>query len=597
MNLHEFYIGKAFDAYEYFGAHITKDGVLFRVYAPCAEKIELIGEFNDWDGSEDEMIQDAQSGVFECVQEDAEPGMMYKYRIYQKDGIVLDRFDPYSFGSQVRPDTASIIVDLDQYHFSDSAWIKKRCKNYDLPVNIYEVHAGSWRKNEADEENGWYHYNELARQLIPYIKEMGYTHVEFLPLTEHPADCSWGYQASGYFCPTSRYGTAGELMEMVDLFHKEGIGVIMDFVPVHFISDTYALNKFDGTALYEYADEDKGYSEWGTCNFNYYRGEVRSFLQSSANFWMEKFHFDGIRMDAISNAIYWQGDSSKGINEGALDFIKCMNSGLQKLHPSVMLIAEDSTNFPKVTAPVEYDGLGFDYKWDMGWMNDTLNYFRTAPEYRPENYHKLTFSMMYYYDARFLLPLSHDEVVHGKATIMQKMSGDYEYKFPQARSLYMYMYAHPGKKLNFMGNEIGQFREWDEKREQDWMLLDYPLHAGFARFMKDLNKLYLEHSAFWEKDYEADGFQWIDCHQEGCCIYVFERRSKKERMISLFNFSDQEQVYELHISDAQKLKELLNSNLAVYGGTQKRKSATKAIKDGKIVLTLPPYSSVYYLAE
>ena len=413
MNLHEFYIGKAFDAYEYFGAHITKDGVLFRVYAPCAEKIELIGEFNDWDGSEDEMIQDAQSGVFECVQEDAEPGMMYKYRIYQKDGIVLDRFDPYSFGSQVRPDTASIIVDLDQYHFSDSAWIKKRCKNYDLPVNIYEVHAGSWRKNEADEENGWYHYNELARQLIPYIKEMGYTHVEFLPLTEHPADCSWGYQASGYFCPTSRYGTAGELMEMVDLFHKEGIGVIMDFVPVHFIADTYALNKFDGTALYEYADDDKGYSEWGTCNFNYYRGEVRSFLQSSANFWMEKFHFDGIRMDAISNAIYWQGDSSKGINEGALDFIKCMNSGLQKLHPSVMLIAEDSTNFPKVTAPVEYDGLGFDYKWDMGWMNDTLDYFRIHPYDRKFHYHKLSFSMMYFYNEHYLLPFSHDEVVHG----------------------------------------------------------------------------------------------------------------------------------------------------------------------------------------
>ena len=366
MNLHEFYIGKAFDAYEYFGAHLTKNGVLFRVYAPNAEKIEVIGEFNGWDGTEDEMIQDAQSGVFECVQKDAKPGMMYKYRIYQPDGIVMDRFDPYSFGSQVRPDTASVIVDLEDYHFSDEAWMQKRSKNYDLPVNIYEVHAGSWRKNEADEENGWYHYQELGKQLIPYVKEMGYTHVEFLPLTEHPADCSWGYQASGYFCPTSRYGTARELMEMVDLFHKEGIGVIMDFVPVHFIADTYALNKFDGTALYEYADDDKGYSEWGTCNFNYYRGEVRSFLQSSANFWMEKFHFDGIRMDAISNAIYWQGDSSKGINEGALDFIKCMNSGLQKLHPSVMLIAEDSTNFPKVTAPVEYDGLGFDYKWDMG---------------------------------------------------------------------------------------------------------------------------------------------------------------------------------------------------------------------------------------
>ena len=250
-----------------------------------------------------------------------------------------------------------------------------------------------------------------------------------------------------------------------------------------------------------------------------------------------------------------------------------------------------------MTDPVDQGGLGFDYKWDMGWMNDTLNYFRTAPEYRPENYHKLTFSMMYYYDARFLLPLSHDEVVHGKATIMQKMSGDYENKFPQARSLYMYMYAHPGKKLNFMGNEIGQFREWDEKREQDWMLLDYPAHDAFAHFMKDLNKLYLEHSALWEKDYEADGFRWIDCHQEGRCIYVFERSSKKERILSLFNFSDQEQVYELKLPDAQKLKELLNSNLAVYGGTQKRKGAVKTIKDGRILLTLAPYSSVYYLAE
>ena len=302
-------------------------------------------------------------------------------------------------------------------------------------------------------------------------------------------------------------------------------------------------------------------------------------------------------MDAISRAIYWQGDPARGVNLNAVEFLQYMNQGLKGMHPSAILAAEDSTSFPKVTDPVDQGGLGFDYKWDMGWMNDTLNYFRTAPEYRPENYHKLTFSMMYYYDARFLLPLSHDEVVHGKATIMQKMSGDYENKFPQARSLYMYMYAHPGKKLNFMGNEIGQFREWDEKREQDWMLLDYPTHDAFAHFMKDLNKLYLEHSALWEKDYEADGFRWIDCHQEGRCIYVFERSSKKERILSLFNFSDQEQVYELKLPDAQKLKELLNSNLAVYGGTQKRKSTAKTIKDGRILLTLPPYSSVYYLAE
>ena len=327
------------------------------------------------------------------------------------------------------------------------------------------------------------------------------------------------------------------------------------------------------------------------------RGETRSFLQSCANYWISEFHMDGIRMDAISRAIYWQGDPARGVNLNAVEFLQYMNQSLKGMHPSVILAAEDSTSFPKVTDPVDQGGLGFDYKWDMGWMNDTLNYFRTAPEYRPENYHKLTFSMMYYYDARFLLPLSHDEVVHGKATIMQKMSGDYENKFPQARSLYMYMYAHPGKKLNFMGNEIGQFREWDEKREQDWMLLDYPAHDAFAHFMKDLNKLYLEHSALWEKDYEADGFRWIDCHQEGRCIYVFERSSKKECILSLFNFSDQEQVYELKLPDAQKLKELLNSNLAVYGGTQKRKGAVKTIKDGRILLTLAPYSSVYYLAE
>ena len=567
MNLHEFYIGKAFDAYEYFGAHITKDGVLFRVYAPCAEKIELIGEFNDWDGSEDEMIQDAQSGVFECIQEDAKPGMMYKYRIYQKDGIVLDRFDPYSFGSQVRPDTASIIVDLDQYHFSDSAWIKKRCKNYDLPVNIYEVHAGSWRKNEADEENGWYHYNELARQLIPYIKEMGYTHVEFLPLTEHPADCSWGYQASGYFCPTSRYGTAGELMEMVDLFHKEGIGVIMDFVPVHFIADTYALNKFDGTALYEYADEDKGYSEWGTCNFNYYRGEVRSFLQSSANFWMEKFHFDGIRMDAISNAIYWQGDSSKGINEGALDFIKCMNSGLQKLHPSVMLIAEDSTNFPKVTAPVEYDGLGFDYKWDMGWMNDTLDYFKIHPYDRKFHYHKLSFSMMYFYNEHYLLPFSHDEVVHGKATILQKMWGEYDLKFQQAKTLYTYMYTHPGKKLNFMGNEIGQFREWDEEKECDWMLLDYPKHQDFHRFIKDLNQIYINEPAFFNGDYNSANFRWIEVEAVEERVYIYERMCGEDHFIIVLNMSDEQyNDFEFGYDHYAVLHEVLSGERKEYGG-------------------------------
>ena len=464
------------------------------------------------------------------------------------------------------------------------------------PLNIYEIHFGSFRK-PSDKADDWYNYEEMIDILIPYLTRNGYNYLEIMPLNEYPCDESWGYQATGFFSPTSRYGTADQLKAFVDACHKHGIGVLMDFVPVHFAVDSYGLANYDGTSLFEYPNSAVGVSEWGSCNFMHSRGETRSFLQSCANYWISEFHMDGIRMDAISRAIYWQGDPARGVNLNAVEFLQYMNQGLKGMHPSVILAAEDSTSFPKVTVPVDQGGLGFDYKWDMGWMNDTLNYFRTAPEYRPENYHKLTFSMMYYYDARFLLPLSHDEVVHGKATIMQKMSGDYENKFPQARSLYMYMYAHPGKKLNFMGNEIGQFREWDEKREQDWMLLDYPAHDAFAHFMKDLNKLYLEHSALWEKDYEADGFRWIDCHQEGRCIYVFERSSKKERILSLFNFSAQEQVYELKLPDAQKLKELLNSNLAVYGGTQKRKGAVKTIKDGRILLTLAPYSSVYYLAE
>lgn len=351
---------------------------------------------------------------------------------------------------------------------------------------------------------------------------------------------------------------------------------------------------YDGTSLYEYPNSAVGVSEWGSCNFMHSRGEVRSFLQSAANYWLTEYHIDGLRMDAISRAIYWQGDPARGVNGNAVEFLQYMNQGLKKLHPSAILAAEDSTSFPKVTDPVDHGGLGFDYKWDMGWMNDTLDYFRTDPEYRSREYHKLTFSMMYYYDARFLLPLSHDEVVHGKATILQKMNGDYDGKFPQARAFYMYMYAHPGKKLNFMGNEFGQLREWDEKREQDWMLLDYPIHSGFARFMKDLNILYLEHSALWEKDYEADGFQWIDCHQEESCVYVFQRTGKTERIIAAFNFSDRDLSYELRLPRCQKITELLRSDMEIYGGNRKRRRPARKITDGRYPAELPAFSAVYY---
>ena len=605
MDLHKFYIGKAFDAYEYFGAHLIEGGVLFRVYAPNALKIELIGEFNHWDGSGSEMSQDGLSGIFEIRVADARPGMMYKYRIYQQDGVVLDRFDPYSFGSELRPGNASVIVDLDEYHFSDQEWMKERDKNYDKPMNIYEVHAGSWKTNPEDGNNGWYTYDELGRQLADYAKEMGYTHIELLPVCEHPSDQSWGYQQSGYFCPTSRYGNAARLMEMVDILHNNGIGVIMDFVPVHFITDNYALSRFDGTAIYEYADPSKGYSEWGTCNFNYYRGEVRSFLQSSAAFWMDRFHFDGIRMDAISNAIYWGGDSSRGINEGALDFIKTMNKGLHQLFPDVMLIAEDSTSFPKVTAPVEYDGLGFDYKWDMGWMNDTLDFFRIHPNDRKFHYHDLSFSMMYFYQENYLLPFSHDEVVHGKATILQKMWGDYDYKFQQAKTLYTYMFTHPGKKLNFMGNELGQFREWDERQECDWMLLQYPKHDAFRRFLKKLNWLYLSEPAFYCEEYNQETFRWLEVEAVEQTVYIYERSYGNDRFIVVINASEnQYDDFEFGYDHNAVLHEVLSGERQEFGGYYAGSDAPiQAELQGykwwkrKFHITIPALAAVIYRVE
>ena len=566
MVIHDFYVGDAFDAYDYFGAHIEKDGIVFRVYAPNAEKIELVGDFNQWDGSEHEMKQQELSGIFSIVTADTKVGDIYKYRIYQKDGGIVDRFDPYGNGSELRPLTATRIVDMDSYEFADADWMKTRSKNYDSPVNIYELHAGSWKRNEED-ENGWYHYDELAEHIIPYLKEMGYTHVEFLPLSEHPADCSWGYQVSGYFCPTSRYGEAAELMRMVDLFHQAGIGVIMDFVPVHFVMNDFSLIRFDGTPLYEYPEPEIGYSEWGTCNFNYYRGDVCSLLQSAADFWLTRFHFDGIRMDAISNAIYWQGNSSKGVNEGALHFIKRMNQGLQKRHPTAMLIAEDSTNFPKVTAPVEYDGLGFDYKWDMGWMNDTLDFFKIHPYDRKFHYHKLSFSMMYFYNEHYLLPFSHDEVVHGKATILQKMWGEYDLKFQQAKTLYVYMYTHPGKKLNFMGNELGMFREWDENKECDWMLLDYPKHKAFHEFIRQLNQLYISEPAFYDGDYNMANFRWLEVDAVEERVYVYERYKGDSRFIIVLNMSDNEYFgFQFGYDHRAILHEVLSGERKEHGG-------------------------------
>lgn len=593
MDFHGFYTGKIFNAYQYLGAHITDAGVVFRTFAPGAQKVSLIGECSQW--REYDMNRVYDGNFWECYVDGASAGSMYKYRIYEKSGSCVDHCDPYGFGMELRPNSASIVRDLNSYQFHDSAWMLSRsdCKN--RPLNIYELHFGSFRK-PSERVDDWYTYEEMADILIPYLKQNGYNYLEIMPLNEHPCDESWGYQSTGFFSPTSRYGTADQLKAFVDACHQNSIGVIMDFVPVHFAVDGYALAQFDGTALYEYPHAAVGVSEWGSLNFMHSRGEVRSFLQSAANYWLAEFHVDGLRMDAISRMIYWQGDPGRGVNLDAVKFLQYMNRGLKALHPTAILIAEDSTSYPDVTKSVSENGLGFDYKWDMGWMNDTLDYCRTAPAYRGMNYHKLTFSMMYYYHDQFLLPLSHDEVVHGKATILQKMNGHYEKKFPQARILYMYMYAHPGKKLNFMGNEIGQLREWDEKRQQDWNLLDFPVHREFHRFMMDLNHIYLQHLALSEKDYDPDGFRWLDCHQEERCIYAFERIGSSERIIAVFNFSNCEQIYQLKVRNSQTVQVLLSSNWVIYGGDETSCGANLTPKNNILELTMKPYTALYMVA-
>lgn len=591
MDFYSFYTGKCFDAYRYLGAHVTDRGTVFRTFAPSVSRVSLIGEFSGWEEIPMEKVHDGN--FWEVSSADAEPGLMYKYRIYDKHGQFIDHCDPYGYGMELRPGNASVIRDLRKYKFRDSAWMKKRTDRKKETLNIYELHFGSFRK-PSEEPDAWYDYEEMADILLPYLKESGYNYLEIMPLCEYPSDESWGYQGTGFFSPTSRYGTADQLRAFVDACHQNEIGIILDFVPVHFAVDGYALANYDGTALYEYPHAAVGHSEWGSCNFMHSRGEVRSFLQSAAEYWLTEFHMDGLRMDAVSRAIYWQGDPARGVNSNAVEFLKNMNRGLKERHPSVILAAEDSTSFPGVTELPEKGGLGFDYKWDMGWMNDTLEYFRTDPLYRGRDYNKLTFSMAYFYGERYLLPLSHDEVVHGKATILQKMFGEYEMKFPQARAFYMYMYAHPGKKLNFMGNEIGHFREWDETREQDWGLLEYPAHRELYCFMKALNRFYLEHPAFWEKDYDKAGFRWLECGTKDQCVYAFERKAEKERIAAVFNFSGAEQTgLRLTVSGAEKLKEIFSSGNKI---SAKEEDIERTGSENSIFeLELAPFSAVYYL--
>ncbi len=592
MDLHQFYMGNVFDAYNYLGAHVQDGGVMFRTFAPNAQRVTVIGEFNNWE--EWDMRESTSVQFFELFVPGAKAGQMYKYIIYGQNGRV-EHCDPYGFGMELRPNFASIVRDLSEYKFTDEKWMQSRTRNYDKAMNIYEMHLGSWKRNEED-PNGWFRYDEIADDLISYVKEHHFTHVEFMPLSEHPFDGSWGYQNTGFFSPTSRYGTAAQLMELVDKLHNAGIGAIIDFVPVHFALDYYGLRDYDGTQLYEYPTSDVTNSEWGSCNFIYARREVCSFMQSAAAYWLKEYHFDGIRMDAVSRLIYWQGDEGRGVNPGSLNFIKNMNRGLHELHPTAMLIAEDSTSYDGCTRPVEYGGLGFDYKWDLGWMNDTLDYFMKTSDERRDLSHRLSFSMHYYYNERHLLPLSHDEVVHGKRTIVDKIFGDYEDKFAQLRSLYMYMFTHPGKKMNFMGNELGMFREWDEEKEPDYFLLKYPMHDAFHKYFEKLGEIYTAEPALFVNDYDNYGFEWITINDGGRNVIGYKRRAGEDTILVLFNFSAQGQLYDYWSAETGKAELLLDSDWERWNGkTAEKKDMSVELEAGKkVTFALPAFGSRIY---
>ena len=605
MDFQKFYMGEIYDAYAYLGAHLEDGGVVFRTFAPAAEKVAVIGEFNGW--QETEMRQTEHEQFWQVFVPGAKEGQMYKYVIYH-DGNRVEHCDPYGFGMELRPNFASIIRDLDAYAFRDSAWMERRTRNFDRPLNIYELHLGSWRRKDGFEDNpdkpvekGWYRYDEIADQLIPYLKENHYTHVEFMPLAEHPFDGSWGYQITGFFAPTARYGTAEQLQQLIDRLHQSGIGAILDFVPAHFAMDWYALRRYDGTELYEYPSSDVSDSEWGSCNFIFSRREVACFMQSAGNYWLTKYHFDGLRYDAVSRIIYWMGDERRGVNDVAVDFLRKMNAGLHRLHPTAMLIAEDSTSFEGCTKPAEQGGIGFDYKWDLGWMNDTLDYFEKQSFERAQVPQKLTFSMFYFYRERYLLPLSHDEVVHGKRTIIDKMFGDYDMKFPQARAFYLYMYVHPGKKLNFMGNEIAQFREWDENRQQDWFLTKYPIHDAFHHFCEELNGIYEKHPALYAGDYDPAGFLWVPMNETGSNVYGIRRKGDGETVFAYFNFSDAEQHCRYTAVDRERIATLIDTDWQRFGGStpepQNKDDLMELLPGQEAELVLPAFSGILCRVE
>ena len=624
----KFGAGIYYDSYQKFGAHPTVEagisGVHFAVWAPDAMRVSVVGDFNLWDGRRHQMKKRGPSGIYEIFIPGLKPGAIYKYEIKTKAGDPMLKADPYANFSELRPNTASVIWDMTDYQWNDGEWIEKRKaakdRLKDSPMSIYEVHLGSWmQKPVAQDENGddingsqFYNYREIAEKLAAYVKDMGYTHVELLPVMEHPLDESWGYQVTGYYAPTSRFGTPDDFKAFMDYMHKEGIGVILDWVPAHFPRDAHGLAAFDGTCLYEHKDPRRGsHPHWGTLIYNYGRPQVSNFLISNALYWAKEFHADGIRMDAVASMLYLDYGKNAGEwianmyggneNLEAVEFLKHLNSIFARDTEGAVLIAEESTAWPKVSGDENDGGLGFDFKWNMGWMNDFLDYMQCDPYFRHDHYGELTFSMLYAYSEKFVLVFSHDEVVHGKGSMAGKMPGDtQEKKFANLRTAYGFMMGHPGKKLLFMGQDFGQMDEWNEKESLEWGLLKYDIHSQMKDYVKALNHLYRTQPALYKMDYEPEGFEWINCTYNDENIVIFERKADKpeETLLFVCNFVPVEhEKFRLGVPFAGKYKEILNSDAKQFGGSGMVNPRVKMSKkeewdarENSIVINLAPMS-------
>ena len=613
--LEVFHTGDSVRAYDFLGAHLVnrndKNGVVFRVWAPTARSVSVAGDFNNWN-NEANYMYNIGYGVWEVFVEGVKQFCTYKYCIESEYGDRLMKADPYAFHAQTRPGQASVVYDIESYSWNDSEWFNKRKENNisSSLMNIYEIHAGSWRKYP---DGNFFNYQKLADELIPYLKEMHYTHVQLMPIMEYPYDGSWGFQTTGYYAPTSRYGTPSDFMAFVDKLHGEGIGVILDWVPSNFPTDDFGLARFDGSPLYESNDPKTSKRDsWGTCLFNYARFEVTSFLVSCAMFWLDKYHIDGLRIGALSSMLYldygktegeWEPNKFGGKeNLDAVDFVKRLNTAVHMYHPDVMMFAEENTSWPKLTHKIEDGGLGFDFKWNMGWMNDMLHYMSLNSMWRPFNHDSLTFSFYYAFSEKFLLPISHDEVSHGKGSLIKQMPGKYDEQFAGVRAFITYMYAHPGKKLVFMGTEIGQFDEWNHEEAIQWDLLEFEKHKKLRTFFKELNKFYLDCKPLYELDTVWKGFDWIHHDDYTNSVIAFKRTDKNgDEIVSVCNFQPiRRDEYCIGVPKYGLYDEVFNSDEERFGGSgvvNGNNIKTEVMKihgfDQGLSLTLPPLSVIY----